>query len=69
MSGALVRERPKDRIDRVSAELNRLGDHFRNLAGRTVPTVEWRGTFHFPREVIAREAGGRSCDHCFTFGS
>jgi hypothetical protein len=49
-------ERPEDRIDRVSAELNRLGDHFRNLAGRTVPTVERRGTFHFPREVIAREA-------------
>ena len=49
-------ERPEDRIDRISAELNKLGDHFLNLAGRTVPTVEWRGTFHFPREVIAREA-------------
>ena len=49
-------ERPQDRIDRISAKLNKLGDHFFNLAGRTVPTVEWRGTFHFPREVIAREA-------------
>jgi nucleotide-binding universal stress UspA family protein len=49
-------ERPEDRIDRISAEVNRLGDRFRNLAGRTVPAVEWRGTFHFPREVIAREA-------------
>jgi nucleotide-binding universal stress UspA family protein len=49
-------ERPKDRLDRISVELNRLGDHFRNLAGRTVHAVEWRGTFHFPREVIATEA-------------
>ncbi len=49
-------ERPEDRLDRISAEVNRLGDHFRNLAGRTVDALEWRGTFHFPREVIAREA-------------
>ena len=49
-------EPPADRLDRISAELNKLGDHFRNLALRTVGDVEWRGTFHFPREVIAAEA-------------
>ena len=49
-------ERPEDRIDRISAELNKLGDHFRNQAGRLVGAAEWRGTFHLPREVIATEA-------------
>ena len=49
-------ERPEDRIDRISAELNKLGDHFRNQAGRLVGATEWRGTFHLPREVIATEA-------------
>ena len=38
------------------AELEKLAERFRNLAGRTVPTMEWRGSFHFPREVIAAEA-------------
>jgi len=49
-------EPPADGLDRISVELNKLGDHFRNLAGRTLHDVEWRGTFHFPREVIAAEA-------------
>ena len=38
------------------AELEKLAEHFRNLAGGAVPAVEWRGSFHFPREVIAAEA-------------
>ena len=49
-------ERPEDRIDRIMAELEKLAEHFRNLAGRAVRSMEWRGSFHFPREVIAREA-------------
>ena len=49
-------ERPEDRTDRILAELEKLAERFRNLAGRTVPTVEWRGSFHFPREVLAAEA-------------
>ena len=49
-------ERPEDRIDRIMAELEKLAERFRNLAGRAVRTVEWRGSFHFPREVIGREA-------------
>ena len=49
-------ERPEHRIDRISAELNKLGDYFRNLADQTVHGVEWRATFHFPREMIVREA-------------
>ena len=49
-------ERPEDRIDRILAELDKLAERFRNLAGRAVRTVEWRGSFHFPFEVIAAEA-------------
>ncbi len=49
-------EPPAARLDRISVELNKLGDHFRTLAGRTIRDVEWRATFHFPREVIATEA-------------
>ena len=49
-------ERPEDRNDRVLAELEKLADRFRNLAGRAVRAVEWRGSVHFPREVIAAEA-------------
>ena len=49
-------ERPEDRIDRISAELNRRGDTF--ATWRAVQSVTWsgEGTFHFPREVIATEA-------------
>lgn len=43
-------ERVEDRNDRILAELERLGDQFRNLANHTVRTVEWRASFHFPRE-------------------
>lgn len=49
-------ERPEDRNDRVLAELEKLAEHFRDLADGAVPAVEWRGSFHFPREVIAAEA-------------
>ncbi len=49
-------ERPEDRNDRVLAELEKLAERFRNLAGGAVRAVEWRGSFHFPREVIAAEA-------------
>ena len=48
--------RPEDRIDRIMAELDKLAERFHNLADRVVRTAEWRGSFHFPREVIAREA-------------
>ena len=49
-------ERPEERRDRALAELDRLGEHFRNLAHQTVRDVEWRGSFHFPHEVISAEA-------------
>lgn len=49
-------ERPEERRDRVLAELDRLGEHFRDLAHRTVREVEWRGSFHFPHEVISAQA-------------
>ena len=49
-------ERPEDRNDRILAELDKLAERFRNLAGRADQTAEWRGSFHFPREVIVAEA-------------
>jgi nucleotide-binding universal stress UspA family protein len=49
-------ERPDERTNRVLAELDKLGERFRNLARGKVNTVEWRKSFHFPREVIAAEA-------------
>jgi nucleotide-binding universal stress UspA family protein len=48
-------ERPEDR-DRILAKLDKLAERFRNMAGRAARTVEWRGSVHFPREVIPREA-------------
>jgi nucleotide-binding universal stress UspA family protein len=45
-----------DRLDRISVELDRLAERFRGVAHRTVRNMEWRGSFHFPREVIAAEA-------------
>jgi len=53
-------EPAKERNDRILMELGKLGEHFRNLASRTVQTIEWRGSFHFPRDVIPAEA--RSAD-------
>ena len=47
---------PEDRIDHAMAELEKLAERFRKLAYRTVRSVEWRGSIHFPREVIVREA-------------
>ena len=49
-------ERPGDRLDRISTELEKLAERFRDVAHRTVRVVEWRGRPHFPREVIAAEA-------------
>jgi nucleotide-binding universal stress UspA family protein len=45
-----------DRLDRILVELDRLAERFRGVAHRTVRNMEWRGSFHFPREVIAAEA-------------
>ena len=49
-------ERPEQRADRILAEIDKLGARFRDCVGRTVRTVEWRGSFHFPREFIPSEA-------------
>ncbi len=48
-------ERPDERTNRILVELDKLGERFRNLAREKVNTVEWRESFHFPREVIAAE--------------
>jgi hypothetical protein len=40
-------EPAKERNDRILMELGKLGEHFRNLASRTVQTIEWRGSFLF----------------------
>jgi hypothetical protein len=48
-------ERP-DRADRIMGELEKLADRFRSLVRHKVETVEWRASFHFPREVIPAEA-------------
>jgi len=53
-------ERAEDRNDRILAELEKLSERFLKLASQTIRTVEWRGSFHFPREVIPAEA--RSAD-------
>jgi len=49
-------ERPEDRTDRILGELNKLDERFRTLVGRKVRNVEWRGSYHFPREVVPAEA-------------
>jgi hypothetical protein len=36
--------------------MKRLGESFRTRVGQAVQTAEWRGSFHFPREVIPVEA-------------
>ena len=48
-------ERP-DRVDRIMGELEKLAERFRSLVHHKVETVEWRASFHFPREVIPAEA-------------
>jgi len=45
-----------DRADRIMGELEKLAEHFRSLVRHKVETVEWRASFHFPREVIPAEA-------------
>jgi nucleotide-binding universal stress UspA family protein len=49
-------ETAEDRLDHILGELDRLSGRFRNLASRSGRRVEWRGSFHFPNEVIATEA-------------
>ena len=49
-------KRPEERNDRILAELDKLGEHFRDVAHRKIRDVEWRRSFHFPREVIPTEA-------------
>ena len=49
-------EQPEKRLKWIRAELDRLGERFREVAGITALPAEWRGSFNFPREVIAREA-------------
>jgi nucleotide-binding universal stress UspA family protein len=49
-------EQAEDPSDRILAEMGKLGESFRTQVGRTVQTVEWRGSFHLPREVIPTEA-------------
>ena len=46
----------RDRTDRITGELDELGELFRNLVRHKVEAVEWRARLHFPREVIPAEA-------------
>ena len=48
-------ERP-DRADRIMGEVQKLAERFRSLVRHKVETVEWRASFHFPREAIPAEA-------------
>ena len=41
-------ERPEDRIDRIMAELEKLAEHFRNLAGRAGPVDGMERKLSFP---------------------
>ncbi len=43
--------------ERISEQLDALGQKFRAWAGQDAAGVEWRASPHFPSEVIAREAG------------
>jgi nucleotide-binding universal stress UspA family protein len=45
-----------ERLASISGELDQLAERFRSVAHRTVGNMEWRGSFHFPREVIVAEA-------------
>jgi len=40
----------------VGEVVTRRGNRFREVAGVTAQPAEWRGSFNFPREAIAREA-------------
>ena len=42
--------------DRITGELEKLAERFRSLVRHKVETVEWRASFHFPREVVPAEA-------------
>ncbi|EJW13561.1 Universal stress protein, UspA [Rhodovulum sp. PH10] len=46
----------EDETMTVTAELGRLGEHFRNLVGPTNRRVEWRASPDHPIEVVARAA-------------
>ena len=47
---------PKTGVTEYRREMERLGESFRTRVGQAVQTVEWRGSFHLPREVIPAEA-------------
>src|SRR6185312_16151738 len=42
-------EQPEKRLKWIGAELDRLGERFREVAGITVLPAEWRASFNFPR--------------------
>ncbi len=43
--------------ERISDQLERLGEKFRASVGQHAAGVEWRSSLNFPSEVTAREAG------------
>jgi nucleotide-binding universal stress UspA family protein len=49
-------EPDEERLDRILVELDRLAERFRSVAHRNARNVEWRGSYHFPREAIPAEA-------------
>jgi nucleotide-binding universal stress UspA family protein len=48
-------EQPDKRSKWIRAELDRLGERFREVAGITALPTEWRGSFNFPREARAAD--------------
>src|SRR5205823_14176236 len=53
-----------ERLASILGELDQLAERFRSVAHRSVGNMEWRRSFHFPREVMAaeaREIGRASC--------
>ena len=44
------------RQEKITEQLDRLGEKFRRSAGANPRGVEWRSSAHFPSEIIAREA-------------
>jgi nucleotide-binding universal stress UspA family protein len=47
---------PRDSVEWVSNELEKLEVKFREVAGKITGRLEWRSSMSFPREVIATEA-------------
>jgi nucleotide-binding universal stress UspA family protein len=45
-----------ERLVSISGKFDQLAERFRSVAHRTVGNMEWRRSFHFPREAIAAEA-------------